>query len=124
MGFKILSQTNSCFVSKSTKDKKNEMIKEMKYTTTNGFNSDFVFFRISFFIHRVSILMRYPESVKNIGTYILEIKPFINSGEANSVGLFPHICIQTIIIMPIPLDISKNWIRLFTSVIFSSCKFS
>lgn len=51
--------------------------------------------------------MRYPESVKNIGTYILEIKPFINSGEANSVGLFPHICIQTIIIMPIPLDISK-----------------
>ena len=93
MGFKILSQTNSCFVSKSTKDKKNEMIKEMKYTTTNGFNSDFVFFRISFFIHRVSILMRYPESVKNIGTYILEIKPFINSGEANSVGLFPHICI-------------------------------
>ena len=41
MGFKILSQTNSCFVSKSTKDKKNEMIKEMKYTTT-GTVHDFV----------------------------------------------------------------------------------
>lgn len=68
MGFKILFQTNSCFVSKPIKDKKNEMIKETKYTTTNGFNSVFVFFCISFFIHRVSILMRYPESMKNIGT--------------------------------------------------------
>lgn len=60
----MLSQTNSCFVSKPAKDKKNEMIKETKYTTANGFSNDFVFFRISFFIH----LIRYPESMKNNGT--------------------------------------------------------
>lgn len=68
MGFKMLSQTNSCFVSKPAKDKKNEMIKETKYTTANGFSNDFVFFRISFFIHRLSILIRYPESMRNNGT--------------------------------------------------------
>ena len=63
----MLSQTNSCFVSKPAKDKQNEMIKETKYTTANSFSNESVFFRISFFIHRLSILIRYPESMKNNG---------------------------------------------------------